>query len=239
MGTLINVGAILLGGIIGLFAGKLCTERLQNMMINVCGVCTLFIGISGALKEILVIGDGGSISTQGTMMMICCFAIGSLIGEIINISKWLDRFAKWLKVKSGSENDKSFVAGFVTTSMTVCIGAMAIVGSIQDGILHDPSTLIAKSILDFIIVIIMTASMGKGCIFSAIPVGILQGGVTLCSGFLAPVLSETAISNLGLVGSVMIFCVGLNLIRDKKVDVANMLPTLVVAVLWAVLGGRG
>ena len=147
----------------------------------------------------------------------------------------MERFGAWLKVKTKSESDGGFIGAFVTASLTVCIGAMAIVGSIQDGILGDHATLFAKAVLDLVIIMVMTASMGKGCIFSAIPVGILQGSVTLLARFLQPVFTDAALSNLSLVGSVLVFCVGLNLVWGKKIRVANLLPSLIVSVVWAFL----
>ena len=167
--------------------------------------------------------------------MIITLCLGTLIGEICDFTGKLERFGEWLKIKTGNAKDASFVNAFVTASLTVCIGAMAIVGSIQDGIMLDHSTLIAKSILDFIIIIAMAAAMGKGAAFSAIPVGILQGSVTLLSRVISPVMTEAALSNISLTGSVIIFCVGINLVFDRKIRVANMLPTLVLAVIWAFL----
>ena len=169
------------------------------------------------------------------MMMIGSFTIGTLIGELLNIELRMERFGEWLKAKTGNARDHLFVDGFVTTSLTICIGAMAIVGSIQDGLLGDYSVLAAKAILDLIIVAVMTATMGKGCIFSAIPVAILQGSVTLLAQFVEPIMTETALHNLSLTGSMLIFCVGVNLFWGKMVKVANMLPTIVVAALWAFL----
>ena len=123
----------------------------------------------------------------------------------------------------------------MTASLTVCIGAMAIVGSIQDGILGDYSTLAVKSVLDFIIIIVMTSSMGKGAAFSAIPVVLFEGGVTLLARVISPVMTPLAISYLSLVGSVLIFCVGVNLVWGKRLRVANMLPAVLFAVLAAYL----
>lgn len=111
---------------------------------------------------------------------------------------------------------------------------MAVVGSIQDGIYGDCSILAAKAALDLIIVLVMTASMGKGCLFSAIPVGIFQGSVTFLSGLIEPFMTETALNNLSLTGSMLIFCVGVNLIWGKKIDVANMLPTLLISMMWGI-----
>ncbi|MDD6614539.1 MAG: DUF554 domain-containing protein [Lachnospiraceae bacterium] len=235
LGTIINVAGILIGGVIGLVCGKALKERYQETLISAIGVCTLFIGISGALEKMLVITDG-KLGSSGTMMMIGSFAIGALLGEWINLEERMEQFGRWLKVKTGSERDTSFVDGFVTASLTVCIGAMAVVGSIQDGINGDYSILAAKAVLDLIIVMIMTASMGKGCIFSAIPVAFFQGSVTLLSGLLEPLMTEQALDYLSLTGSVMIFCVGVNLVWGKKIKVANLLPTLVVAVVWALVG---
>ena len=123
----------------------------------------------------------------------------------------------------------------MTASLTVCIGAMAIVGSIQDGISGDWSTLGAKAILDFIIVMVMTSSLGKGCVFSAIPVLIWEGSLTLLATTIKPLMTELTMSYLSLVGSVLLFCVGLNLVWGKKVRVANLLPAVVLAVVAAFL----
>ena len=142
---------------------------------------------------------------------------------------------EWLKAKTGNSGDAAFVGAFVTASLTVCIGAMAIVGSIQDGILGDYSTLAVKSVLDFIIIIVMTSSMGKGAAFSAIPVVLFEGGVTLLARVISPVMTPLAISYLSLVGSVLIFCVGVNLVWGKRLRVANMLPAVLFAVLAAYL----
>lgn len=169
------------------------------------------------------------------MLVVICLTLGTLLGEIINLEDRFERFGKWLKARTGNARDSQFVNAFVTTSLTVCIGAMAIVGSIQDGILGDWSILGTKSILDFIIVMILTGSMGKGSIFSAIPVFLLEGLVTVCASFLKPVMTDLAMDYLSMVGSILIFCVGVNLVWGKKIRVANMLPAVVLAVIAAFL----
>ena len=231
-GTCINVAGIVAGGIIGLLFGKVMEERYQSTLMKATGVCVLFIGISGALEEMMTVSQG-RLNTRGTMMVIGSFAIGSLLGEWLNIELRMEQFGNWLKAKTGNDRDAGFVEGFVTASLTVCIGAMAVVGAIQDGVYGDYSVLAAKAVLDLIIIIIMTASMGKGCIFSAIPVALFQGSITILSTFLEPLMTEAALSNLSLTGSILIFCVGVNLIWEKKLRVANMLPALLVAVAWA------
>lgn len=232
LGTIINTAAIILGGVAGGLFGKRLTERYQDTLMKACGLCVIFLGIAGALEKMFTV-QNGSIVSGGTMMMIASFAIGSLVGEWINIEHHMNRFGEWLKVKSGNSKDKIFVDAFVTASLTVCVGAMAIVGSIQDGILGDYNTLLMKAILDFVIICVMTASMGKGCAFSAIPVALFQGSITLLARGIEPIMTEPALNNLSLVGSMLIFCVGVNLVWEKKFKVANMLPAIVVAVIWA------
>lgn len=234
LGTIINTVAIIFGGITGGLFGKRLTERYQDTLMKACGLCVIFLGIAGALEKMFMVQDGVIVS-GGTMMMIASFAIGSLVGEWINIEHHMNRFGEWLKVKSGNSKDKIFVDAFVTASLTVCVGAMAIVGSIQDGILGDYNTLLMKAILDFVIICVMTASMGKGCAFSAIPVALFQGSITILARAIEPIMTETALNNLSMVGSMLIFCVGVNLVWEKKFKVANMLPAIVIAVIWAFL----
>lgn len=232
LGTLINTGAIVAGGIIGLFTGKLFREEQQVSIGKACGVSTVFIAIAGAMSGMLKIEDG-ALTGGRSMLVVLCLALGTVIGELLGIEDAFERFGEWLKKRTGNEADGGFVNAFVTASLTVSIGAMAIVGAIQDGVMGDYSTLAVKSVLDFIIVLVMTSSMGKGCAFSAIPVFVLEGGMTLLARLIAPVMTEAAIGNLSLIGSVLIFCVGVNLVWGKRLRVANMLPAVLLAVLAA------
>lgn len=231
LGTLINVGGIIAGGCIGILFRKAMGERIQNTLMTAIGVSVLFIGIGGTLEEMMTVSQSKLVS-GGTMMMIGSFTFGALIGEGLDIERRMEQFGEWLKIKTKSEGDSRFVDGFVNASLTVCIGAMAVVGAIQDGISGDYSLLAAKAVLDLIIVLVMAASMGKGCIFSAIPVGIFQGSITLLANAVEPLVTERALSNLSLIGSMLIFCVGVNLVWGKKIKVANLLPAVIIAVLW-------
>ena len=232
LGTLINMAAILVGGILGRLFGKAIPKRIQDTLYTVCGIATLFIGIGGCLQHMLI-PDGGKLNTQGTMMMLLSLTLGAVLGEWIDLEEKLERFGGWLRNKTGNSGDSAFIDAFVTASLTVCIGAMAIVGAIRDGLEGDISVLAAKSVLDFVIICVMAASLGKGAIFSFVPVGILQGSVTALSLLLKPIMTEGALSNLSYVGSILIFCVGVNLVWGKKVKVANLLPAVVIAVAWA------
>ena len=234
LGTIINVVAIVAGGLTGHFTGKLFREEQQESLTKACGISVLFIAISGAMQGMLEI-DGGRLVSGKSMLVVLCLAIGTVFGELLGIENGFERFGEWLKEKTGNSGDKQFVNAFVTASLTVCIGAMAIVGAIQDGIMGDYSTLAVKSVLDFIIIAVMTSSLGKGSAFSAIPILIFEGSITLLARLVAPFMTDLAVAYLSLVGSVLIFCVGVNLVWGKKIRVANMLPAVLLAVLAAYL----
>lgn len=235
LGTLLNVICIITGGLIGLICGKLITPQIQDTLLKANGICVLFLGLAGTFEQMITVSNG-RLHSSGTMMMIISLSLGSLIGEWINLDLRMEQFGKWLKQKTGNAKDRLFVDGFVTASLTVCIGAMAIVGSIQDGLTGNYSTLLTKGILDLIIICVMTASMGKGCIFSAIPVALLQGSVTVLAKSIEPIMTDVALSNLSYVGNMLIFCVGINLVfENTRIKVANMLPAIIVAVVWAFL----
>lgn len=234
LGTIINVGGIVVGGLAGMFAGKLMNDRIQDALIKASGVSVLFIAVAGVMAGMLSY-DGAAITSGRSMLVVACIILGAFVGELINLERGFERFGEWLKVKTGNAKDMKFVDGFVTASLTVCIGAMAVVGSIQDGIFGDWSTLATKAVLDLIIVMVMTCSMGKGCIFSAIPVGVFQGVITVLARLVKSLMTDAALTNLSLIGSILIFCVGVNLIWGKKIKVANLLPAIVFAVAAAFL----
>ena len=234
LGTIINTAAIVAGGAGGALFGRFLKENVQDTLTVCCGVSTLFIAVTGALEQMLTVEDG-TIVSHGAMLVILCLTIGAVIGELLNLEGDFERFGEWLKQKTGNAKDKRFVDALVTASLTVCIGAMAIVGSIQDGITGDYSILATKAVLDLIIIMVMSCSMGRGAVFSAIPVAIFQGSITALAGLVRPLMTEAALANLSMVGNVLIFCVGINLVWGKKVRVANLLPAIVIAVIAAFL----
>ena len=233
-GTIINTIAIIIAGIIGHFTGKLLKQEQQIALNKACGISVMFIAIAGAMQGMMHI-DAGAIVSGKSMLVVLCLAIGTIAGELIGIEKGFEGFGEWLKKKTGNSGDKQFVNAFVTASLTVCIGAMAIVGAIQDGIMGDYSTLAVKSVLDFIIIAVMTSSLGKGCAFSAVPVLAFEGIITLLARLVSPIMTDMAIAYLSLIGSVLIFCVGVNLVWGKTIRVANMLPAVFFAVIGAYL----
>ncbi len=233
IGTVVNVLAVIAGGLAGLIFKNGMKKRFQEILDQALGLTTIFIGASGALCGMLKIGEGGNLETTGTMLLIGSMVSGALIGEWIDIERRMEQFGVFLKRKVHSENDPKFVDGFVSTSLVICIGAMAIVGAIQDGLVGDPSMLYAKAILDGFIVLVFASSYGKGAIFSCLPIALWQGSLTLCARLLAPFLSEYLISQLSFVGSALIFCVGVNLCFGKHFRVGNLLPSLLTAAVFA------
>lgn len=234
LGTLINTGAIVAGGLAGMFTGRLLGDRRQEGLLTACAVSVMFIGTAGCMEGMLTV-EGGVITAGRSMLLTVCLALGTLAGELLDIESWFLRFGEWLKVKTGSAKDRRFTEAFVSASLTVSIGAMAVLGPLRDGLEGDWSLLATKAVLDLIIILVMTGGMGKGCIFSAIPVFVIEGLMTLCASLVRPLVTELAMDYLSLTGSVIIFCVGLNLIREKKIRTANMLPTLLFAVAAAFL----
>lgn len=232
LGTLIDVTLILLGGFAGLAFGRFISERIQDTLLKATAVAIIFIGISGAMSGMLTV-SGGEISAGGSALVVVSLALGSLIGEMLDLERQIDRFGEWLKYATGSSGDSEFADAFVTASLSVAIGAMSIVGAIQDGTMGDWATLAIKGVIDALLVCTMTTSMGKGCIFAAIPVLALQGALTLLASFLQPLMTAAALANLSTVGSILIFCIGINLIWPKTFRVANMLPAVVVAMAAA------
>lgn len=230
LGTFINAFAILLGGILGIVCKQFLKENYQDTIIKATGFSVIFLGAASTLSKMLTVLPNGSLASNGSMVIIISLTVGALFGEIINLDAQFERFGEWLKHKTGSDGDNQFTNGFVSASLTVCIGAMAIMGSIQDGMYGDYSILLAKAILDFIIVLIMASSMGKGCIFSFIPVVVLQGSITLLAASVSACMTDTILHNISLVGNILIFCVGINLVWPNTIKVANLLPALVIAV---------
>ena len=234
MGTLINTAAVIAGGLLGLCLKNGLKKRMQEILMQACGLATIFIGAAGTLSKMFVV-DGKQLETQGAMLLIFSLVIGSLVGEWLNIEDKMDALGEKIKKAVKAQNDSHFVEGFVNVSLIICVGAMAIVGSIQDGISGDYSMLMAKSVLDFVMAVIFASTCGIGAVFSAVPLFVYQGSITLIAAFCGSFISDALISDLSFIGSALIFCVGVNLAFGKKFRVGNMLPALIVPVIYRVL----
>lgn len=234
IGTIVNVLAVIVGGSFGLMLKGGLKKRFQDILMQALGLATLFIGVSGALQGIFVIQDN-KLKTTGTMIMIASLTIGALVGEWIGIENHLESLGVKIETIIKSKHQSNFVEGFVTNTLVICVGAMAVVGALQDGITHDASMLYAKSVLDAIISCIFAATLGLGVIFAAIPLGIYQGLITVAASVLEPLMSDQLIGNISFVGSILIFGIGINLTFGKKIKVGNMIPALIIPVVYEMI----
>ncbi|TCK93317.1 hypothetical protein EDC19_1509 [Natranaerovirga hydrolytica] len=228
IGTIINFFAIIGGGLIGLTLKTGLSKRFKLIVMQGLGLAVLFIGISGTLQGIFLITEDSAISREYIMTMIICLVIGGIIGEWIDIEQRLDNLGLFLQKRFSSAGD--FSKGFVTSSLVFCIGAMAIVGALEDGLLRNPNTLYAKSILDGIASVIFASTLGVGVIFSSLTVLVYQGGITLLAGFLEPILTTTVITQMSLIGNILIFAIGINLLEIHKIKVGNLLPAIFIPI---------
>lgn len=226
-GTIVNTAAVILGGVAGLLAQKGIPEKLQDTLMKASGIAVIFIGISGAMTGMLKVEDG-VLQTSGTMLMIASLVIGSILGEWIGIEAGMESIGERLKQKFHMQGDNRFVEAFVTNTLIICVGAMAVVGALQDGF-GDPSMLYAKAVLDALITMVFAATLGPGAVFAAIPIFVYQGSITLLATLIASYLNDAFIANLSYIGSILIMGVGINLTWGKMIRIGNMLPALLVA----------
>lgn len=225
LGTIVNALAVIGGCIIGLIVKEKLTEKMSNTIMSGLALCVLYIGISGALKG------------QDTLIIIICIAVGALVGEIIDIDKRLNDLGNFienkinLKKKNKDSEKISISEGFVTSSLLFCVGAMAVVGSLESGLQGNHSTLFAKSILDGVSSIIFASSLGIGVMLSSVAILVYQGSITLLAGCLSSVLTDTVIGNMSAIGSVLIMGLGTNMIGASKIKVANLLPAIFLPII--------
>ncbi|MCL2060821.1 MAG: DUF554 domain-containing protein [Oscillospiraceae bacterium] len=259
LGTIVNVAAILIGGAAGLILKKALSKRITDTVMQGVALAVVIIGISGALGAAFTV-VGGKVSSDHIMFMIIALAVGALIGELIKIEDRLDAFAAFCESKfvktaklpttsapgsaqppaasSGASPPAAqppappFAQGFVTATLVFCVGSMAIVGSLEDGISRNSSTLFAKSALDGITAMIFASTMGFGVLFSAASVGVYQGLITLLAIFVAPYFSDVVITQISLIGSVLIMSIGFNMLRIAKIKVGNLLPAIFIPIIY-------
>ena len=217
LGVLVNVGTVLIGSLVGLFLKRGIPERVTEALMVGIGLCTVFIGISGALQG------------ENTLVLILSMVIGTVIGTLLDIDKQLNRLAAYVEKRFKQKDGQVTVAeGFVTASLLFCVGAMTIVGSLQAGLTGDCEMLFTKATLDLISSCVLAASLGIGVLLADIFVLVFQGGIVLLAGFVAPFLTDYAIAEMTCAGSVLIIALGLNLIGVTKIKVANYLPVIFI-----------
>ncbi|ABP66153.1 protein of unknown function DUF554 [Caldicellulosiruptor saccharolyticus DSM 8903] len=238
LGTIVNAAAVIVGSILGLVLKFGIPERFKSTIMQAISLSVIFIGISGVLQGIFKVLNSGRIDRQYIMLMIFSLVIGGFVGEILKIEDFLDRLGEKIKKavsKVIKSENSTFTEGFVTASLVFCVGAMAIVGSLEDGLNRNFSILFAKSILDGVTSIIFSATLGIGVMFSSVAVLIYQGSITLLAGLIKPFLTDTVVLQMSMVGSVLIFAIGLNMLGVSKIKVGNLLPAIFVPALWYVV----
>lgn len=234
LGTLVNAAVIIVGGVVGTFIKSGLPERFKKIVMQAIGLSVLMIGVSGTLQGMYKVIDGGKLDRQFVMLMIFSLVIGAVVGEWLDIEDKLDKLGQWFQARF-AKGGGNFAEGFVTASLIYCVGAMAIVGALEDGLTGNTATLFAKSILDGVSSVVFAATMGIGVAFSAIPVLIYQGTITLLASFIEPLLAPEVISQLSLVGSVLIAGIGLTMLEIKKIKVGNMLPAILVPFVYYII----
>lgn len=230
IGTAANALAIIVGGIIGLLLNKRLKKELCDALLAALSTAVIFIGASGTVAGMLKMSENGTFETKNVMLLIFSLVGGTLIGSFLGLKQKTEKLGAYLKEKFGSADDARFIDSFVSASLTVCIGAMAVIGSIEDGMSGKPQTLFAKAVLDGLIIMVFASVTGKGAVFSALPVAVFQGLITLTAVFFAGFIPTAAIASMSFVGSVLVFLVGVNLMFDKKFNVADMLPAVFLAI---------
>ena len=221
--TIINAALILVGALAGLLFKNLISERLSNVLTSALALCVLGIGICGL------------ITTKDTMCVIICMVVGTLIGEALSIERRLERAGELLRRKLAKEGGNSrFTEGFVTATLIYCVGAMAVTGSIEAGLNGNYSIIISKGVLDGVSAISFAAAMGVGVMFSALPVLLYQGGITLLAGLVGPLLSEAVVTEMSAVGGTIIVALGINMLGlgKEKIRAGNMLPAIFLPLLY-------
>ena len=228
LGTLVNMAAILIGSGIGLLLKNGIPKRLQTTISSAVGLCVVFVGVTGAIKGLMNV-SGTTFETKDTLVVV--------IGEWLDLEQKMENLGDWVKSKlPRGASTSNFTEAFVSTSLVFCIGAMAIVGSIEDGLNHDYTMLFTKAVMDGVLSIVFVASLGIGAAFSMFPVGIYQGSITLLAGLVKPYLTDLMIGRLSCIGSILIFALGLNLTIGTKIKIANMLPAVFLPVIVCLLG---
>ena len=231
LGTIVNVAGILAGCGVGLLLKGGLPKRLQDTISSAVGLCVIFVGISGALKGMMTVTAGG-LDTRDTLVMVLCMVIGSALGEWIDIEDRLEQLGIWCKSKiPAGKASGTFVEAFVSSSLLFCVGAMAIVGALENGLTGSYDTLKAKSIIDGISSIVFASSLGVGVAFSAGAIFLYQGAISLLAGLLSPLLGDAVIAEMTCVGSLLIVALSLNMLNVTKIKVMNLVPAIFLPIL--------
>ncbi len=235
IGTIVNILTVVVGSLLGIFFKKLINDNLREGIMSALGLAVFSIGISGVVTNSIFV-SGNTLSSEFTLMMILSMAIGTLLGTLINIEKRLDDLGIFFQEKfAKNSSDSTFAQGFVSASLLFCVGSMAVVGSLNDGISHDPNILYAKSILDGIMAMVFASTLGIGTMLSALSLFVYQGSITLLAAIVAPFLTNTVVCQMSFIGNLLIMAIGLNFVYKPKFKVGNMLPAIFIPFVYYII----
>ena len=224
LGTIVNSIAIIIGSFAGIILKKGIKDEYKNTIMDGIGLSVIIIGIIGGIKA------------QNIILIIGSIVLGSIIGEIIGVERRLNQLGDNMEKRFG-KGDSNFSKGFITASLVYCIGAMAIVGSLESGLIGNHETLFAKSVLDGISAIIFASTLGIGVAFSAIPVFLYQGSITLLANVVKDFMTPDVINEMSAVGGILIMAIGINILEIKKIKIGNMLPAIFIPIIYFLLTG--
>jgi len=227
LGTVVNVIGITVGALLGLLFKSKIKENLIDALLKAIGIVVFVIGIIGVVSNMVYI-DGGAIRTRYELLLLIAIALGTLTGEALKLDTRLNQFGKWIEKKF---NTNQFSEGFITASLIFCVGAMAIIGSVESA-LGEHTTLYLKAAIDAITALVLASTLGFGVIFSGITVFLYQGLITAIAWIFGDVMSTEFIQSFSMVGYVLVACIGLNFIRQEKLKLANMLPALLIIIVY-------
>lgn len=225
LGTIVNTVAVLCGGGLGLLLKGGLKERYKETVMNALGLAVLFLGAASAL--------GGLLDEQAEpILFIVSLVLGGLLGEWIGIEARLERLGDSIQAKFGGKGEGNLSQGFVTASLLFCVGTMAILGALDSGIKGDHTILFAKSVLDGVTSIIFASTLGIGVLLSAASIFLYQGLLTVFASFLQPYLTEAMLREMSIVGGILVFAIGINMLGLKKIRVGNLLPAVFIPVVY-------
>ena len=220
-GAVVNFFLVVLGSLLGLLFKKGLPQKIQQTLMTGMALCVLYIGITGLFEK-----------DANILVMIVCFALGALIGELINLDLRVNQLGKWVEKKvTKNKQNVSIAEGFVSATLLFCVGAMTIVGSIESGISGDNSTLYSKSVIDCVAAMALTSGMGIGVIFASLSTLVIEGTLTLLAGIISPILTDYIVAQMSVIGSLLIIALALNMLGITKIKVMNFVPAILLPIL--------
>lgn len=220
-GAVVNFILVIIGSLLGFLFKKGLPERITHALMTGMALCVLYIGVTGLFEK-----------DANILVIIVCMAIGTVIGELLNLDKQVNRLGAFIQKKFAKNDQKSNIAdGFVTATLLFCVGAMTVVGSIDSGISGDNSTLYSKSVIDCVAALALTSSMGIGVMFASLSALVIEGGLTLLANIVAPILDDYIIAQMSVIGSLLIIALALNMLKITKIKVMNFVPAIILPII--------